>query len=111
MTRGEWRLYREWFERTALADLLGADFGLAEIHKLYRCHDRLLEHKQALFDHLTSRWRDLLKAQHPAIKWMGVRDIGNVLRHQYASVSPSLTWNVVRDELPKLRAMIEAMRK
>ena len=59
----EWRLHREWFERTALADLLGADFGLAEIHKLYRCHDRLLEHKQALFDHLTDRWRDLFNAR------------------------------------------------
>jgi transposase len=31
----------------------------AEIHKLYRWHDRLLEHKQALFDHLGGRWRDL----------------------------------------------------
>jgi len=59
----EWRLHREWFERTALADLLGGDFGLAEIHKLYRCHDRLLEHKEALFDHLTGRWRDLFAAR------------------------------------------------
>ena len=42
-----------------MADLLGEDLGLAEIHKLYRCHDRLLEHKQALFDHLVGRWRDL----------------------------------------------------
>ena len=55
----EWRLHREWFERSAMADLLGEDAGLAEIHKLYRCHDRLLEHKQALFDHLVGRWRDL----------------------------------------------------
>src|ERR1700720_796830 len=55
----EWRLHREWFERSAMADLLGEDLGLAEIHKLYRCHDRLLEHKQALFDHLVERWRDL----------------------------------------------------
>ena len=59
----EWRLHREWFERTALADLLGGDFGLAEIHKLYRCHDRLLEHKEALFHHLTERWRDLFAAR------------------------------------------------
>jgi transposase len=59
----EWRLHREWFERTALADLMGGDFGLAEIHKLYRCHDRLLEHKEALFDHLTKRWRDLFAAR------------------------------------------------
>jgi transposase len=55
----EWRLHREWFERSALADLLGADFALAEIHKLYACHDRLLAHKQQLFDHLVGRWRDL----------------------------------------------------
>jgi transposase len=59
----EWRLHREWFERTALADLMGGDFGLAEIHKLYRCHDRLLEHKETLFDHLTERWRDLFNAR------------------------------------------------
>jgi DDE family transposase len=52
-------LHREWFERTALPDLLGADFGLAEIHKLYACHDRLLAHKEDLFDHLVGRWRDL----------------------------------------------------
>jgi transposase len=55
----EWPLHRQWFERSAMADLLGEDAGLAEIHKLYRCHDRLLEHKQALFDHLVGRWRDL----------------------------------------------------
>jgi transposase len=53
----EWRLHRQWFERSAMADLLGEDVGLAEIHKLYRCHDRLLEH--TLFDHLVGRWRDL----------------------------------------------------
>jgi hypothetical protein len=58
----EWRLHRHWFERSAMADLLGEDPGLAEIHKLYRCHDRLLEHKKALFDHLVGRWRDLFNA-------------------------------------------------
>lgn len=55
----EWRLHREWYDRSALADLLGADEGLSDIHTLYRCHDRLLEHKRAVFDHLTNRWRDL----------------------------------------------------
>ena len=59
----EWRLHRQWFERSAMADLLGKDFGLAEIHKLYGCHDLILEHKAALFDHLTQRWKDLFNAQ------------------------------------------------
>jgi hypothetical protein len=55
----EWRLHRHWFERSALGDLLGADAALADIHTLYACHDHLLEHKEALFDHLVDRWRDL----------------------------------------------------
>jgi len=59
----EWRLHREWFERSALVDLLGENAGLAEIHKLYACHDRLLIHKQAVFDHLVGRWRDLFNAR------------------------------------------------
>src|SRR5436190_20032479 len=63
----EWRLHREWFRRSALADLLGEDAGVAEIHKLYRCHDRLLEHKQAVFDHLTARWRDLFNISYDVL--------------------------------------------
>jgi transposase len=59
----EWRLYRHWFEHSAMADLLGADLELAEIHKLYECHERLLEHKAELFTHLTGRWQDLFNAR------------------------------------------------
>lgn len=59
----EWRLYRHWFEHSAMADLLGADQELAEIHKLYECHERLLEHKADLFTHLTGRWKDLFNAR------------------------------------------------
>jgi transposase len=55
----EWRLYRQWFDRSALGDLLGSDGRIADIHKLYECHDRLLEHKHAVFDHLVTRWRNL----------------------------------------------------
>jgi len=58
----EWKLHREWFGNSAMADLLGADFGLAEAHKLYACHDVLLAHKEALFSHLMARWRDLFNA-------------------------------------------------
>jgi len=59
----EWRLHRHWYENSAMADLLGAGFELVEIHKLYECLDRLIEHKGALFDHLTRRWKDLFNAK------------------------------------------------
>jgi transposase len=59
----EWRLHRHWFERSAMADLLGSDFRLAESHRLYDCHDLLLKHKEALFTHLSERWIDLFNAK------------------------------------------------
>jgi transposase len=58
----EWRLHRQWFEQSAMADLLGEDFALVEKNALYRCLDKLLEHKTALFDHLRQRWQDLFGA-------------------------------------------------
>ncbi len=55
----EWRLHRTWFERSAMADLLGEDFSLAAKDTLYRCLDRVLEHQRGLFDHLSAKWKDL----------------------------------------------------
>ena len=40
----EWRLHRQWFERSAMADLLGADDALVAKDTLYRCLDKLLAH-------------------------------------------------------------------
>jgi transposase len=54
----EWRLHRLWFENSAIADLLDEDFGLAAKDNLYRCLDRLLQHRDGLFKHLRQRWQD-----------------------------------------------------
>jgi transposase len=59
----EWRLHRLWFEQSAMGDLLGEDYALVEKNALYRCLDKVLEHKKELFDHLTERWQDLFRAK------------------------------------------------
>jgi hypothetical protein len=59
----EWRLHRQWFEASAMADLLGEDYGLVAKNALYRCLDKLLPHKAALFSHLRARWQDLFAAR------------------------------------------------
>jgi len=63
----EWRLHRDWFDQSALGDLLESDFGLVAKDTLYRCHDLLLEHKTALFSHLSNYWRDLFNADYEVI--------------------------------------------
>src|SRR2546428_313995 len=55
----EWRLHRQWFANSAMADLLEEDFGLAAKDNLYRCLDKLLAHREGLFQHLRQRWEDL----------------------------------------------------
>lgn len=55
----EWRLHREWYHRSAMADLLGEDAGLVQKDKLYRCLDKLLSHKEDFFSHLAQRWKTL----------------------------------------------------
>jgi hypothetical protein len=59
----EWRLHRQWFDSSAMADLLESDFALAEKNTLYRCLDRLTEHKDELFKFLLRRWGELFGAQ------------------------------------------------
>src|SRR3984957_685562 len=58
----EWRLHRQWYERSAMGDLLGADLGLVQKDNLYRCLDRLLVHKVDLFSFLQQRWKSLFGA-------------------------------------------------
>lgn len=58
----EWRLHRQWFEQSAMGDLLAADYALVEKNALYRCLDKVLAHKEALFSHLRQRWQDLFAA-------------------------------------------------
>jgi len=48
--------------------------------------------------HLT----DGLKARHTEIPWPKVAGIGNVLRHDYASIAAPIMWKLVQDDLPSL---------
>jgi transposase len=59
----EFRVHRQWFDQSAMGELLAEDFAVAEKDRLYRCLDRILEHKQDLFRHLRQRWEDLFGAE------------------------------------------------
>jgi len=58
----EFRLHRHWFLTSAMDELLNTDFIVAEKDRLYRCLDRVLEHKRELFVFLRKKWADLFAA-------------------------------------------------
>jgi transposase len=63
----EWRLHREWYERSAMSDLLGRGGESIELQSLYRCLDKLLTHREDLFSFLKERWRDLFDAGYEVL--------------------------------------------
>src|SRR5688572_12779430 len=63
----EFRVHRQWFDQSAMDELLGEDFAVAEKDRLYRCLDRLLAHKKELFVFLKERWRNLFNAQYEVL--------------------------------------------
>src|SRR6202047_3442723 len=65
----EWRLHREWFQRSALADLLGEDSGLAEVHKLCR-------RARTPRLHRSNQFRHRLSPGGRRIRTLGLRKIG-----------------------------------
>jgi len=59
----EWRLHREWFRGSAMDDLLGENDSLVQKDKLYRCLDRIVEHKRDFFTYLNNRWHSLFNVK------------------------------------------------
>ena len=58
----EFRVHRQWFVESAMDALLEEDFAVADKDRLYRCLDRMLEHKQELFVWLRQKWAELFQA-------------------------------------------------
>jgi transposase len=59
----EWRLHRQWYDRSAMGDLLGCDARLTQDNTLYRCLDKILPYKQEMFFYLQQRWKDLFHVE------------------------------------------------
>lgn len=65
----------------------------------------LVERGVEIVSEASRRLSDDPKARHPEIPWPKVAGIGNMLRHNYESISAPIMWTLVRDELPILETV------
>jgi len=57
-----------------------------------------------------SRGLDLKQVDvFPDVAWRQIADIGNLLRHEYHRVEPTIIWNITHAHLPRLKAAVQAM--
>ena len=60
--RSELSIHEKWFPQTAMSALLDIDERVAEKDRLYRALDRMVEHKEALEEHLSQRSEKIYSA-------------------------------------------------
>ncbi len=101
----EWRLHRQWYDETALGDLLGEDFAVVQIDKLYRCLDKLLAHKQAFFTALKARWQSLFDISFEVLLY----DLTSTYFESDPPVSGKRAFGYSRDKRPDCVQLVIAL--
>jgi transposase len=101
----EFRVHRQWFDQSAMDVLLGQDFAVAEKDRLYRCLDRVLEHKQELFLHLRQRWEDLFDAEFDLLLY----DLTSTYVEGEAGQNPKAKYGYSRDGKPNCKQVVIAL--
>src|SRR5580658_6773764 len=101
----EFHLHREWFDHSAMDVLLGADFAVAEKDRLYRCLDRLLEHKEELCAHLQQRWKNLFDVSFDVLLY----DLTSTYVEGAAELNPKAKRGYSRDGRPDCKQVVVAL--
>src|SRR2546427_5068437 len=101
----EFHLRGQWFDDSAMDVLLGQDFAVAEKDRLYRCLDRVLEHKQDLFVHLQQRWKDLFAAEFDLLLY----DLTSTYVEGEAEQNPKARYGYSRDQRPDCKQVVIAL--
>jgi hypothetical protein len=101
----EFRLHRQWFDRSAMDALLGRDFAVASKDRLYRCLDLLVPHKDAVFKHLKQRWSDLFGAQFDVLLY----DLTSTYFEGSCELIPKAKHGYSRDGRPDCRQVVIAL--
>jgi uncharacterized protein with HEPN domain len=70
--------------------------------------DAIIRNLQMLSES-TMRVSDEMQANHPEVEWFKIRGFRNVLVHDYLGVDLERVWNIIENDLSKLKAAVEKM--
>jgi transposase len=101
----EFHVHRQWFVDSAMDELLETDFAVAEKDRLYRCLDRVLEHKQELFVWLKQKWADLFQADFEVLLY----DLTSTYFEGEMEQNPKARRGYSRDKRPDCLQLVIAL--
>ena len=101
----EFYIHRQWFDKTAMDELLHTDYQIAAKDRLYRCLDRLLAHKEDLCQYLTSRWKDLFGLKFDVLLY----DLTSTYFEGLCEQNPKARFGYSRDKRSDCRQVVIAL--
>ena len=101
----EFAVHRRWFLNSAMDELLGLGFAVAEKDRLYRCLDRMLAHKDDLCKHLVERWKTLFDAKFDVLLY----DLTSTYFEGGCANIPKAKHGYSRDGRPDCRQVVIAL--
>ena len=101
----EFHVHRQWYVDSAMDELLETDFAVAGKDRLYRCPDRILEHKQDLFVWLNQKWADLFHADFEVLLY----DLTSTYFEGEMEQNPKAKRGYSRDKRPDCLQLVIAL--
>lgn len=101
----EFYIHRQWFDKTAMDELLSTDYRIASKDRLYRCLDRILEHKEDLCKHLKSKWEDMFGIEFDVLLY----DLTSTYFEGLCEQNPKARFGYSRDKRPDCRQVVIAL--
>src|SRR2546428_6989790 len=101
----EFRSHRQWVGDSAVDEVLETDFAVAEKDRLYRCLDRVLKHKKALFIWLKQEWGDLFQADFEVLLY----DLTSTYFEGEMEQNPKAKRGYSRDKRPDCLQLVIAL--
>lgn len=101
----EFYIHRQWFDQTAMDELLHTDYRIAAKDRLYRCLDRILRHKEALCKHLKSRWEDMFGIEFDVLLY----DLTSTYFEGLCEQNPKARFGYSRDKRSDCRQVVVAL--
>jgi hypothetical protein len=101
----EFYIHRQWFDKTAMDELLNTDYRIASKDRLYRCLDRILDHKQDLCRHLKRRWEDMFGIEFDVLLY----DLTSTYFEGLCQQNPKARFGYSRDKRSDCRQVVIAL--
>jgi len=101
----EFYIHRQWFDKTAMDELLNIDYRIASKDRLYRCLDRILEHKEDLCKHLKSKWEDMFGIEFDVLLY----DLTSTYFEGLCEQNPKARFGYSRDKRSDCRQVVIAL--